>query len=69
MTHSICWDGTQVTLSEIPNLDALFVIDVAYGKNTNLRYGNYKDGKWNPIPFKEFPAEFKVAMLLLGVSP
>ena len=69
MTSYICWDGKQVDLTDHPDLDALFVIDTAYGKNTNLRYGNYKYGKWPPIPFKDFPAEFKVSMLLLGVSP
>lgn len=71
MTSYINWDGKQASIVDAPDLDALFVIDMGYPKHMDeLRYGTYNPaGVWSHISFKDFPAEFKVSMLLLGVSP
>lgn len=43
-----------------------------YRTNPEARYGMFSrldGGGWKSIPFDEFPAEFKTALLLLGVQP
>ena len=35
---------------------------------THHRYGKYTDQGWKHFPLEEFPPEFKLSLVLLGVS-
>lgn len=77
------WDGNQgkvisfdhrVYLDKVPfELLGMHCVDT-YCSDAQFRYGTYHILKvpnlrlWKSIPFDEFPAEFKVNLLLLSIS-
>jgi len=69
MTPIYYWDGqvVKVDYHGISSFDK-YLVDTEY-EIPNQRYGMFmRHGGWRPIPIEEFPPEFRVHLLLLGVA-
>lgn len=66
----IYWNGEQAVETEDVQeaFKGLFVIDLDF-KRPHMRYGNWKtESGWKHVPFDDFPVEFRMALLILGVT-
>lgn len=63
-----CWQDNQLVTSHHLTVEyrGLYCVDLDYVGN--LRYGKYHETSWESIPLENFPAEFRLNLLLLGVS-
>ncbi len=64
----VYWNNFPEELLNLPCVDTAFP-----DSNRSARYGEFyyaseENSGWEPLPFSEFPAEFKAHLLLLGVS-
>ena len=76
MTHSniYFWTGAQVQVitahDKVP-LDSFnqYCVDDAYSCDAPTgRYGKFGHSGWEPQPLENFPKEFRMHLLLLGVA-
>jgi hypothetical protein len=73
---SYFWDGDEATHE--PNTWSMKIRDKHLGQfcvdmdespwDSRMRYGKYSEFGWAPVPLKDFPKEFRVHLLLLGVT-
>lgn len=64
------WIDSEVKITDWDSLDSLFydVLCVDMGSKTeNGRYGMFTMHRWKHVPLSEFPKEFQMALLILGV--
>ena len=50
------------------NVCTLFCVD-SYESEPELRYGKFLRTGWEPVPLSDFPKEFLLTLLILGVKP
>ena len=60
-------DGEVLVVTDGLSLSNYYCVDTGYGSDFGYRHGMFTP-VWKHIPFDEFPAEFKLHLLLLGVS-
>jgi hypothetical protein len=65
------WDGEKVIEARDwqQKYKNCFSVDIAFETTTpESRYGKDTGDLWEHIPFSDFPPEFKLQLLLLGIS-
>lgn len=67
------WCNNQIVEHLITNVPdtfrELFCVDTHYYMNSRSRYGKFlMGGGWTHIPLEDFPPEFRLQLLILGVS-
>ena len=65
------WKDGELLIGIDYNLDnrpkECFCVDTYY-KDGGFRYGMYIDNTWKSVPIEEFPKEFRMHLLLMGIS-
>jgi hypothetical protein len=66
--RTYCWKNDQLVTSHHLTVEnrGCFCVDTHY--TGQLRYGKYHDLSWESIPLEDFPPEFRLNLLLLGVT-
>lgn len=66
----VVWrESTAVLLHNCAPRRKELCVDLRFGADEiKERYGEYVPGGWHHIPLKEFPPEFRMHLLLMGVS-
>lgn len=58
----------DITGNNIYEWQGYFCIDT-FCEGEQMRYGTYrKQGGWQHIPLKDFPTDFQMALILLGIT-
>ena len=71
--HHIWVNGDVVSVYEVsrlaPEYTDCLCVDTGTLVDMRMRYGSYNiNGRWQHTPLESFPGEFRVHLLLLGVS-